>query len=352
MKMAVFSAQPYDRRFLEEARLARAAPATLTLQFHVESLSAESLALAQGCEIVCVFVNDQLNSAVLEGLSRLGVRAVLLRCAGFNLLDVETAARLGLFVARVPAYSPEAVAEHALALVLTLNRHTHRAYNRVREGNFALDGLLGSNLHGKTVGIVGLGKIGMAAARIFAGFGCRLLGADPFPPAPFAALGQVVPLPALLAQADIVSLHCPLAESTFHLIDGAALSSMKQGAMLVNTSRGALVDTSAIIDALKSGQLGALAIDVYEQESELFFHDHSGDIIRDDVFQRLLTFPNVLVTGHQGFFTAEAMREIAAVTFANLDCFVAGQASPNAVPGTAPTNQLHSHFAKAEPHHG
>lgn len=335
MKMAVFSAQPYDRRFLEEARQQRPDAAALTLQYHVEPLSADSVALVQGCDVVCAFVNDQLNAGVLERLVQLGVRAVLLRCAGFNQLDVAAAARLGLFVARVPAYSPEAVAEHALALVLTLNRHTHRAYNRVREGNFALDGLLGSNLHGKTVGLVGLGKIGMATARIFAGFGCHVLGFDPVMPAGFGALGASVPLPDLLARSDIVSLHCPLADSTYHMIDGAALAGMKRGAMLVNTSRGALVDTCAIIDALKSRQLGALAIDVYEQESELFFHDHSADIIHDDVFQRLLTFPNVLVTGHQGFFTIEAMREIARITFANLDCYLKGQASPNAVPGVA-----------------
>lgn len=334
MKMAIFSAQPYDRRFLEEACKLHSRNQEISLQFHVESLSPASINLAQQCDAVCVFVNDELNAEVLEGLSRLGVRAVLLRCAGFNQLDVAAAARLGLFVARVPAYSPEAVAEHALALVLTLNRHTHRAYARVREGNFALDGLLGSNLHGKTVGIVGLGKIGMAAARIFAGFGCHLLGADPVIPPQFAALGQAVPLPDLLGKADIVSLHCPLSDGTFHMIDGAALASMKPGAMLVNTSRGALIDTCAIIDALKTGQLGALAIDVYEQESELFFNDHSADIIHDDIFGRLITFPNVLVTGHQGFFTIEAMREIAQVTFANMDCFLNGKPSVNAVPGT------------------
>jgi D-lactate dehydrogenase len=334
MKMAVFSAQAYDRRFLEEAMRQQPLPGGLSLLFHVEALSPQSVMLAKDCEAVCVFVNDELGAGVLEQLWQLGVRAVLLRCAGFNQLDVTAAARLGMFVARVPAYSPEAVAEHALALVLTLNRHTHRAYARVREGNFSLDGLLGSNLHGKTVGIVGLGKIGMAAARIFAGFGCTVLGADPVVPAAFAALGRPVPLPELLAASDIVSLHCPLVEQTWHMIDSAALAAMKPGAMLVNTSRGALVDTSAIIEALKSRQLGALAIDVYEQESELFFHDHSADIIDDDVFQRLLTFPNVLVTGHQGFFTIEAMREIARTTMDNLACHAARGRCPNAVPGT------------------
>ena len=331
MKIAVFSAQPYDRRFFDaESRTGDAHE----LLYFTEPLSQRSSVLAQGCEAVCVFVNDVLDAPVLEALAKLGVRAVLLRCAGFNNLDIAAAARLGLFVARVPAYSPEAVAEHTLALVLTLNRNTHRAHARIREGNFALDGLLGSNLHGKTVGVVGLGKIGMATARIFKGFGCRVLGFDPVVPFQFGTLGELAPLAQLLAQADIVSLHCPLTESTHHMIDARALKDMKRGAMLVNTSRGALIDTAAVIHALKSRQLGALAIDVYEQESELFFHDHSADIIGDDVFQRLLTFPNVLVTGHQGFFTIEAMREIAQTTFANLACHVRGAPCFNAVPGT------------------
>ncbi|CAN7463436.1 2-hydroxyacid dehydrogenase [Pseudoduganella sp. LjRoot289] len=334
MKIAVFSAQPYDRRFLDEALQRRHADGAVTLQYHAEALSLESVALAQGCGAVCVFVNDVLDAAVLDALAGQGVRAVLLRCAGFNNVDAAAAARLGLFVARVPAYSPEAVAEFTLALVLTLNRNTHRAYARVREGNFALDGLLGSNLHGKTVGLIGLGKIGVAAARIFHGFGCRVLGHDPAPLPGYAQFGATVALPELLAQSDIVSLHCPLLPGTRHMIAAAALASMKPGAMLVNTSRGGLVDACAVIDALKSRHLGALAIDVYEQESELFFHDHSADIIADDVFQRLLTFPNVLVTGHQGFFTIEAMREIAVTTFGNLADHLAGRPCPNVVAGT------------------
>lgn len=332
MKVAVFSAEPYDRRFLDEAL--QAAGTSIEFVYHSEALSPQSVALAQDCTAICAFVNDSLDAPVLDALARMGVRAILLRCAGFNNLDCPAAARLNLFVARVPAYSPEAVAEHTLALILTLNRKTHRAFARVREGNFALDGLLGTNLHGKTVGLVGLGKIGMAAARIFKGFGCRVLGFDPALPAGFAGLGEVVILPELLAQADIVSLHCPLVEQTRHMIDAAALARMKPGAMLVNTSRGALIDTQAAIDALKTRHLGALAIDVYEQESELFFHDRSGDIIADDVFQRLLTFPNVLVTGHQGFFTIEALREIAATTLGNLTCFIQGSACANIVAGT------------------
>lgn len=334
MRIAVFSSQPYDRRSLQEANRQHGILAA-ELVFHSEALSLQSAVLAQGCTAVCVFVNDVLDAPVLEALAGLGVRAILLRCAGFNNLDTAAAARLKLFVARVPAYSPEAVAEHTLALVLTLNRKTHRAYNRVREGNFALDGLLGYNLHGKTVGLVGLGKIGMAAARIFRGFGCRVLGHDPYPPPAFGETGTVAPLDELLAASDIVSLHCPLTPATHHLIDRAALARMKPGAMLVNTSRGALIDTFAVIDALKSCRLGALAIDVYEQESELFFHDHSGEIIADDAFGRLQTFPNVLITGHQGFFTAEALHEIAETTFFNLACFHNGADCPNRVAGTA-----------------
>ncbi|WP_317205301.1 2-hydroxyacid dehydrogenase [Janthinobacterium sp.] len=331
MKIAVFSTQPYDRRFFDEARQRQPDAAAIELLYHGAPLALETAVLAQGCEAVCVFVNDILDAPVLEALHGFGVRAILLRCAGFNNLDVAAAARLGMFAARVPAYSPQAVAEHTLALVLTLNRHTHRAYARVREGNFALDGLLGMTLHGKTVGIVGTGKIGLATARIFQGFGCRVLGYDPYPSPLFAALGTMVELPALLAEADIVSLHCPLTEDTRHLIGRATLPLMKPGAMLVNTSRGALIDTGAVIEALKARQLGSLAIDVYEQESNLFFHDHSSDIIDDDVFQRLMTFPNVLVTGHQGFFTIEALREIAAITFANLACYRAGEPCGNRV---------------------
>jgi D-lactate dehydrogenase len=248
---------------------------------------------------------------------------------------MAAAARLDFFVARVPAYSPEAVAEHTLALVMTLNRHTHRAFNRVREGNFMLEGLLGTTLHGKTVGVVGTGRIGLATARILHGMGCRVLGCDPTPSAAFEDLGRMVPLDVLLAESDVVTLHCPLTEATRHLIDARALATMKPGAMLVNTSRGALIDTGAVIDALKSRRLGQLAIDVYEQESELFFQDHSGEIIDDEVFRRLMSFPNVLVTGHQGFFTVEALREIAEVTLRNLRCFIDGTACANAV--TAPT---------------
>ncbi|MGA6147925.1 MULTISPECIES: 2-hydroxyacid dehydrogenase [Stenotrophomonas] len=335
MKIAVFSARPYDRQSLDAANVRDDARAAFEFLYFDAVLDAHTVALAQDCEAVCVFVNDRLDAAVLEALHAQGVRALLLRCAGFNNVDVAAAQRLGLFVARVPAYSPEAVAEHTLALVMTLNRQTHRAYNRVRDGNFMLDGLLGRTLHGKTVGIVGTGQIGLATARIFHGMGCTVLGHDPCPSTAFEAIGASVALEVLLARSDIVSLHCPLTPQTHHLIDTAALAAMKPGAMLVNTSRGGLVDTHAVINALKSRHLGHLAIDVYEQESALFFQDRSGEIIDDEVFQRLMTFPNVLVTGHQGFFTAEALQEIAQITLRNLGHFAAGTPCPNAVPPPA-----------------
>lgn len=331
MKTAVFSARPYDRRFLEEARDRHHGGHAGEFTYFDVALDASTAGLAQGFDAICVFVNDRLDAPVLQALHALGVRAILLRCAGFNNVDVAVAQQLGLFVARVPAYSPEAVAEHALALVMTLNRQTHRAYNRVREGNFMLDGLLGRTLHGRTVGIVGTGKIGLATARIFNGMGCTVLGFDPYPSAAFEAVGSSVSLDEVLARSDIVSLHCPLTPQTHHLINAASLHRMKPGAMLVNTSRGGLVDTDAVIRALKSRQLGHLAIDVYEQESALFFQDLSGEIIDDDVFQRLMTFPNVLVTGHQGFFTAEALEEISEITLGNLRDFSAGVDCPNRV---------------------
>lgn len=333
MKITVFSTQPYDQTFFDEALASFGADLALELVYQQATLSAQTAVLAQGSDAVCVFVNDRLDAPVLERLAGLGVRAVFLRCAGFNNVDVEAATRLKLFVARVPAYSPEAVAEHTLALVMTLNRHTHRAWLRVREGNFALDGLLGTTLYGKTVGIVGAGRIGLATARIFHGMGCRVLGYNPDPVAELARLGEQVALDRLLRESDIVSLHCPLNDDTRYLINRDTLQGMKPGAMLVNTSRGALIDTRAVIDALKSHHLGFLAIDVYEQEENLFFRDRSSSIIGDDMLQLLLTFPNVLVTGHQGFFTAEAMREIAHVTLDNVRCFAEGTACANQLTG-------------------
>lgn len=335
IKVMMFSAQRYDQQFFDAINAERAAASVVQggveLHYQTAALTTETAALAHGYTAVCVFVNDVINADVLAQLAAGGVRLVLLRCAGFNHVDLAAAAAQGIQVARVPAYSPAAVAEHAIAMMLTLNRHTHRAYNRVREGNFMLDGLLGFTMQGKVAGVIGTGKIGLATARILHGFGCTVLGYDPYPDPAFSAVGRYVALDDLLGQADIVSLHCPLSPATHHLINRNSLLQMKRGAMLVNTSRGALVDTTAVIAALKSRRLGALAIDVYEQESELFFRDHSSEIIDDDAFGRLMTFPNVLVTGHQGFFTEEALREIASITLDNLQCHVDGRPCANLV---------------------
>jgi D-lactate dehydrogenase len=318
MRVAVFSTHPYDRQFLDRANAA----GRHELVFLEARLDASTVGAAAGCDAVCAFVNDRLDAAVLDALRHLGTRLVALRCAGFNNVDLRVAAALGIAVGRVPEYSPYAVAEHTAALVLTLNRKIHRAHARVREGNFQLEGLLGFDLHGRTVGIVGTGKIGECFARIMAGFGCALLAFDPKPNPAVAALGaRYVPLAELLAGSDIVSLHCPLTPATRHLIDANALATLKRGAMLVNTSRGAVVDTRATIAALKEGRLGALGLDVYEEEADLFFRDLSDEVLHDDVFARLLTFPNVIVTAHQAFFTEDALTAIAETTLANLDAF-------------------------------
>jgi D-lactate dehydrogenase len=268
---------------------------------------------------VCIFVNDQLDAATLETLAQGGTRLVALRCAGFNNVDLKAAQTGQMRVVRVPAYSPHAVAEHTVALLLTLNRKVHRAYNRVREGNFALDGLLGFDLHGLTVGIIGTGKIGFEVARIMRGFGCPLVGYDPMPRPENEHIGlRHVGLDDLLAVADIISLHCPLTPQTQHLIDANAIDKMKTGVVLINTSRGALIDTAAVIEGLKSGKIGYLGLDVYEEEGDLFFEDLSNVVLQDDVFARLLTFPNVIITGHQAFFTRNALESIAQTTLANI----------------------------------
>ena len=328
MKIAVCSAKPYDQQFLREANAAFGHELT----FFEASLTAETRQMVAGFPAVCAFVNDELNEAVLTTLAEQGTRLIALRCAGFNNVDIPAAARLGLRVVRVPAYSPHSVAEHTLALILTLNRKTHRAYNRVRDGNFALDGLLGFELRGRTVGIIGTGRIGEAVAEILHGFGCRLLAHDAWQNPACLALGvRYVELAELYAESDIISLHCPLNQQTHHLIDDEAIASMKRGVMLINTSRGAVVDARAVSSALKSGQVGYLGLDVYEQEGDLFFQDLSSRVIQDDVFERLLTFPNVLVTGHQGFFTAEALSNIAHTTLENIHAFEQRGECPNEV---------------------
>ncbi|BCH25038.1 lactate dehydrogenase [Mesorhizobium sp. L-8-3] len=300
MKVAVFSTKSYDREFLEAANNS----VGHDLQFLEVRLSSNSAALAKGAEAICAFVNDDLGNPVLQALADLGIRLVALRSAGFNNVDLEAARRLGIRVARVPAYSPCAVAEHTTALILALNRKTHRAYNRVREGNFALEGLLGFDIHGKTVGIVGTGKIGEAFAGIMAGFGCRLLANDLMPNPACETLGaEYISRAEIFARSDILSLHCPLTPETHHMIRSDTLPQLKRGVMLINTSRGAVVDTRAVIKGLKEGIIGSLGLDVYEEEGDLFFENLSDRFIPDDVFARLLTFPNVLVTGHQAFFT-------------------------------------------------
>jgi D-lactate dehydrogenase len=323
MRTLIYSSQSYDR----ESFLAAQVPADIELHFQPARLTLDTVALAEAYEVVCAFINDDLSAPVLEQLAAGGTRLIALRSAGFNHVDLAAAQRLGLSVVRVPAYSPHAVAEHAVALILSLNRHLHRACNRTRDGDFSLHGLTGFDLVGKTVGVVGTGQIGATFARIMAGFGCKLLAYDPYPNPQVEALGaRYLPLDALLAEAHIISLHCPLNDDTRHLINPASLSRMQRGAMLINTGRGALVNTPALIDALKSGQLGYLGLDVYEEEAQLFFEDRSDLPLQDDVLARLLTFPNVVVTAHQAFLTREALGAIAQTTLDNISGWAAGSA--------------------------
>ncbi|MCR0981225.1 2-hydroxyacid dehydrogenase [Roseomonas populi] len=328
MKVAVFSARRYDRAMLSESNATHGHELT----FQEARLGPETAALAAGFPAVCVFVNDAVDAPVLEALARGGTRLVCTRSTGFNQIDLRAAGRLGIRVARVADYSPYSVAEFAVGLLLSLNRHIHRAHNRTRDGNFELDGLMGFDLHGRTAGVIGTGKIGRVFARIMAGFGCRMLGHDPFPSPEFEALGgRYVPLEELARESDVVSLHCPLAEGTRHVVGAGFLAAAKPGLLLVNTSRGGLLDTQAAIEALKSRRLGGLAMDVYENEASLFFEDRSSEIIPDDLIQRLVSFPNVLLTGHQAFFTREAMGTICATTLESITAFERGEALANEV---------------------
>ncbi len=318
MKVAVFSTKPYDQTFLTRANEGH----SHELTFFEPRLTLETMPLAVGYTAVCIFVNDQLNAQAIEALAAGGTKLIALRCAGFNNVDLEAAEQHGLTVARVPAYSPHAVAEHTVALLLTLNRKIHKAYSRVRDGNLSLDGLLGFDVHGKTVGIVGTGRIGIEVAKLMRGFGCELLAYDLYPNETCREIGVTyTTLPELFAQSDIITLHCPLTPETYHLINPESISQMKPGAVLLNTSRGALIDTTAVIEGLKTGQIGHLGLDVYEEEADLFFEDLSNQVIQDDVFARLLTLPNVLVTGHQAFFTDTAMYNIANTTINNITSF-------------------------------
>lgn len=324
MKVAVFSTKNYDKEFLTKAN----ARYGHQLMFLEPRLTVETAKLAFGFDAVCVFVGDHLDKDVLSLLANNGVRVVVLRCAGFNNVDLVAAEALGLKVLRVPAYSPHGVAEHAVALILALNRKIIRANNRVHEGNFALEGLMGSELFGSTVGIIGTGKIGVCMARIMKGFGCHVIGYDEHANADCLAIGvQYVTKEELYKKADIISLHLPLMPTTHHMINAQAVKQMKTGVMLINTSRGGLIDTSAVIAGLKSGKIGYLGLDVYEEES-LFFQDFSGQVLQDDVFARLLTFSNVIVTGHQAFFTSNALVNIAETTLKNVRDFEQGNPEP------------------------
>jgi D-lactate dehydrogenase len=327
-QLRVFSAKPYERATFDAA----AAVAGLDLAYLEPRLDMTTVELAAGAFAVSAFVNDDLSAPVVAALAAGGTRCVAMRCAGYNNVDLAAASARGITVVRVPAYSPNAVAEHTLALILALNRRIHRAYNRVRDGNFALDGLVGFDVAGKTAAVVGTGRIGVIVARLLWHLRCRVLAVDPFRDDHLLELGvEYVDLGTALAQSDIVTLNCPLTADTHHLVDADALAAMKPGAMLVNTGRGALVDTRAAVDALKSGQLGSLALDVYEEEAQLFFEDRSDEIIDDDVFARLLTFPNVLITAHQAFLTTEALTAIADTTIRNVVTVLAGDACANTV---------------------
>jgi len=326
MKIAFFSTKSYDREFFNRY------VTTHEIIYFEARLGTQTVNLTAGCDAVCVFVNDRLHAAVIAELKKAGVKLIALRCAGFNNVDLDAAKASGIKVVRVPAYSPHAVAEHAVALIMTLNRKTHKAYNRVREGNFSLERLTGFDLYEKTVGVIGTGKIGQAFCNIMQGFGCKVLAFDLMENKVLAATGvEYVPLVDVLEQCDIISLHCPLNEQTKHIINQQTLGMMKEGVMLINTSRGGLIDTVAVIESLKNGKIGYLGLDVYEQEEKLFFKDLSENIIQDDVIMRLLSFPNVLITSHQGFFTEEALTQIAQTTLGNIDAFEAGLPLTNAV---------------------
>jgi D-lactate dehydrogenase len=331
VKVAVFSARPWDEASLEAANTSH------ELEFLETRLERRTTSLAAGADAVCLFVNDLADADVIDSLCELGVRFIALRSAGFNHVDLAAAERCGIPVVRVPAYSPYAVAEHTIGLMIALNRRIPRAHNRVREGDFRLNGLMGVDMHGKRAGVIGTGKIGQVVSRILLGLGMDVIAYDPFPNEVITDMGiDYVDLRKLFATSHAITLHCPLTPDTYHIIDEEAIDHMECHPMVVNTSRGALIDTAAAIDGLKSGRLGALAIDVYEEEGDLFFEDLSDTVIQDDTFARLQTFPNVLVTGHQAFFTKEAVDQIAATTITNLDALDRGES-----PGTEVTTEFH-----------
>ncbi len=328
MKITFFSTQPYDKSFFEKHNI----PFGFDIEFFEVSLNEKTVHLINKSEAVCVFVNDRVTAEVVVQLASVGVKIIALRCAGFNNVDLRATEKNNIRVVRVPSYSPHAVAEHAVAMILALNRKTHKAYNRIREQNFSLHGLMGFDLYEKTVGVIGTGNIGHVFCKIMLGFGCRVLAHDIKEQDDLKQAGvKYVSLKDLLTTADIVSLHCPLNDQTRYLIGDEAVKLIKKGCMLINTSRGGLINTKSVIAALKTGKLGALGIDVYEQEETLFFRDLSESIVEDDVITRLMSFHNVLVTAHQGFFTVEAMNQIALTTLQNLNSFLHGEALANEV---------------------
>lgn len=331
MKVAFFSTRSYDRRFFDLANKALNSPHQL--EYFEAKLNAKTAPLAAGFPVVCMFVNDTADAEALKILAAQGTKLIALRCAGYNMVDLKVANELGIKLVRVPAYSPYAVAEHAIGLILALNRKLNKAYNRVRDDNFTLDGLLGFDLHGSTVGVIGTGKIGTIFAQIMHGFGCHLLGYDAHPNEHFPKIedARYVDLPELLSSSDIISLHCPLLEETYHIINQESIEQMKKGVMLINTSRGQLVDTRAVINGIKSLKIGYFGLDVYEQEDEIFFEDHSEHIIQDDVFQLLQSFPNVIITAHQAFFTKNALEAISQTTLSNISDFEKGLPLENEV---------------------
>ena len=328
MKIAIYSTKSYDRKYIELIN----AKYNFDLEFFDFMLNESTVRLAEHCEVVCIFVNDNGSRKVLEKLAALGVKIVALRCAGFNNVDLKAAQELGIQVVRVPAYSPEAVAEHTIGLMMTLNRRIHRAYQRTREANFSLEGLIGFNMYGRTVGVIGTGKIGIAVMRILKGFGMNILACDPFKNPVVEELGgQYVELDELYAKSHVITLHCPATPENYHLLNREAFAKMKDGVMIVNTSRGSLIDTQAAIDALKQRKIGALGMDVYENERDLFFEDKSNEVIQDDIFRRLSSCHNVLLTGHQAFLTEEALTNIADVTLSNIYQLKSGKVRENIV---------------------
>ncbi len=328
MKLAVYSTKQYDRKYLELVNK----DFGFELEFFDFLLSPKTTKMAAGCDAVCIFVNDDACRETLTELKEVGVEILALRCAGFNNVDLNAAKELGITVVRVPAYSPEAVAEHTVGMMMSLNRRIHRAYQRTRDANFSLEGLIGFNMHGRTAGIIGTGKIGVATMRILKGFGMRLLAYDPYPSQAALDLGaEYVDLKTLYAESDVISLHCPMTPENHHLLNKQSFEQMKDGVMIINTSRGGLIDSTAAIDALKQQKIGSLGMDVYENERDLFFEDKSNDVIQDDVFRRLSSCHNVLFTGHQAFLTEEALTSISNTTMQNIAQLKKGEPCPNIV---------------------